>query len=223
MKTIIYIDGYNLYYGCLKDSLDKWLDIKILFFDKIVKVQDNSSQLLKIKFFTAPVKASVASHGNKACTSQSTYHNALKKCYPDIVEITNGYYSLEKATPLEYIKPPNKSHRVTTWKLEEKQTDVNIAIAAYRDATKSDVEQLVFVSNDTDLVPALAAIQEDYPHKIIGVIIPVRDNSPRLGNKQFSQYVKWTRNYITDKELSDSHLPNTIPTNKKPIKKPDYW
>jgi len=27
MKTIIYIDGFNLYYGCLKDSPYKWLNV----------------------------------------------------------------------------------------------------------------------------------------------------------------------------------------------------
>ena len=45
MKTIIYVDGYNLFYGCLKHSLDKWLDIQKLLFDRIVRAQDPSSIL----------------------------------------------------------------------------------------------------------------------------------------------------------------------------------
>jgi len=28
LRTRVYIDGYNLYYGCLKNSTDKWLDIR---------------------------------------------------------------------------------------------------------------------------------------------------------------------------------------------------
>ena len=28
LKTRIYIDGYNLYYGCLKNTSYKWLDLK---------------------------------------------------------------------------------------------------------------------------------------------------------------------------------------------------
>ncbi len=31
METTIYIDGYNLYYGCLKYSPYKWLDLVELF------------------------------------------------------------------------------------------------------------------------------------------------------------------------------------------------
>lgn len=35
MKTIIYVDGYNLFYGCLKHSPDKWLDLYRLLFQRI--------------------------------------------------------------------------------------------------------------------------------------------------------------------------------------------
>jgi 6-hydroxy-3-succinoylpyridine 3-monooxygenase len=28
LRTRVYIDGYNLYYGCLKNSPDKWLDVR---------------------------------------------------------------------------------------------------------------------------------------------------------------------------------------------------
>ena len=31
MRTLVYIDGFNLFYGCLKHSDDKWLDIHRLF------------------------------------------------------------------------------------------------------------------------------------------------------------------------------------------------
>jgi len=30
LRTRVYIDGYNLYYGCLKNSPDKWLDVRAL-------------------------------------------------------------------------------------------------------------------------------------------------------------------------------------------------
>ena len=31
LKTRIYLDGYNFYYGCLKGTPYKWLDPVILF------------------------------------------------------------------------------------------------------------------------------------------------------------------------------------------------
>lgn len=30
LRTRVYIDGYNLYYGCLKNSQHKWLDVRAL-------------------------------------------------------------------------------------------------------------------------------------------------------------------------------------------------
>ena len=64
-KTHIYIDGYNLYYPRLKGSPYKWLDLVALFRDQIVLKQDSTAQVLKVKFFTAPVKTSYARHGQR--------------------------------------------------------------------------------------------------------------------------------------------------------------
>lgn len=119
MKTGIYVDGYNLYYGCLKHSRDKWLDIHALFFKRIVLSQDPSSELHSIKFFTADIRAKVASHGQEAQIAQQNYHRALKALYGQTIEIIKGYYSLEKANLLAYKKPPDKDDRTTVWKLEE--------------------------------------------------------------------------------------------------------
>lgn len=141
-----------------------------------------------------------------------------------MIEVIKGYYSLEKANLIAYHNPPNKTIRHEVWKLEEKQTDVNIALQAYRDCIKQKAEQFVFVSNDTDLAPALQALREDFGDSIeIGVIIPVCKNSKRPNNQQLSQFANWTRQYILEDELSNSQFPPKIPTNKKTIVKPEYW
>jgi hypothetical protein len=56
MKTIIYIDGYNLYYGTLRGTAYKWLDV-VQLFEGICHAQNPASQLVQVKFFTAPIKA----------------------------------------------------------------------------------------------------------------------------------------------------------------------
>ena len=224
MKTTVYIDGYNLYYGCLKHSKDKWLDVHSLF-ERILHAQSPGSRLVSIKFFTADIKARVASQGQAAQHAQQSYHRALEELYPKQIRLIKGYYALEKARLLKYQQPPDKTARVDVWRLEEKQTDVNIALEAYRDAAKSQAEQLVFVSNDTDLAPALAAIREDFAqHVQIGVILPIRKATRgRPGNQSLSEHANWTRRYITSEELAGSQLPVSIPTKKKPIVKPEYW
>ncbi|MED5238205.1 MAG: NYN domain-containing protein [Pseudomonadota bacterium] len=225
MKTIIYVDGYNLFYGCLKHSGDKWLDLKVLLADQILHAQNPHAELVKIKFFTADIKSRVASNGAAAQHAQQAYHRALSVRYPDEIDIIKGYYSLEKARLLKFKQPPDKTERVDVWRLEEKQTDVNIALEAYRDASKGLAKQLVFVSNDTDLAPALKAIRDDFGASLIlGTVIPVRGSgSGRPPNKQLSQYCDWTRSHITDIELRGSHLPEVVATGKKPVVKPGYW
>jgi hypothetical protein len=48
----VYVDGFNLYYGCLKGSPYKWLDLEIL-----CRVLLPSDQISKIRYFTAKVSA----------------------------------------------------------------------------------------------------------------------------------------------------------------------
>lgn len=224
LRTRVYIDGYNLFYGCLKHRNDKWLDIYHLFATHIIHQQNPESIVDKVYFFTADIKSKVSTQGVLAQKAQQSYHRALLKMYPEKIEIIKGYYALERGYLPRYKTPPDKNDRVEVWRLEEKQTDVNITLTAYRDAIKGKAEQIVFVSNDTDLEPALKALREDMGNTItIGVVIPVRVDSRRPPNQRLSQYADWTRSYITDEELASSQLPDKIPTNKKPILKPDYW
>ncbi|MCK4710726.1 MAG: NYN domain-containing protein, partial [Gammaproteobacteria bacterium] len=113
-------------------------------------------------------------------------------------------------------------------RLEEKQTDVTIALHMYRDVMKGDCDQIILVSNDTDLEPALETIRQDKGAAIkIGIVIPVKKlesgRSHRPANQRLSQYADWTRHHILEQELVQSQLPEIIPTKKKPILKPDYW
>ena len=51
MRTYIYIDGFNFYYGAVKDTPYKWLDVKALF----AKILQPHHAILRIKYFTALV------------------------------------------------------------------------------------------------------------------------------------------------------------------------
>jgi uncharacterized LabA/DUF88 family protein len=228
VKTIVYIDGYNLYYGRLKYSEYKWLDLYRLFSEQIVKTQSPQAIVTKVKYFTADIKAKVATHGQAAQHAQNNYHRALETLYPGKVEVIKGFYSLDYAKLPRYKQPPDKTDRVEVWRLEEKQTDVNIALHAYRDAIRQECEQIVLVSNDTDLEPALQIIRADVGDSVdIGIVIPIAKPAPgkahRPPNQRLSQYANWTRRYILDSELESSQLPNPIGTKKKPILRPDYW
>jgi hypothetical protein len=183
-------------------------------------------EVIGVKFFTAPVITRVATKGDKALHSQDSYHKALRASHPDILEIINGYHILEMGYPPRYNDPIDKNDRVEVWRLEEKQTDVNIALHLYRDAARQYCEQIVLVSSDSDLEPALALVKQDYPSFAVGLILPRKQPTGikhRPANQGLSKYANWTRSHVLEEELKRFQLPDKVPTRKKPAIKPDYW
>lgn len=193
----------------------------------ICNIQNPSSDLVKVKYFTAPVKANFATHGQESNKSQITYHRALKEIRGDKIEIIEGYHTVGKGTPVVYKKPIDLNDRVEIWDFEEKQTDVNIAMHMYRDATYDNCLQQILVSSDSDLESAIKFIKEDKPEIILGLIIPKHEPSDDYKTRPVTNYLDkhsdWTRTYIKDEECRKSLFADKIPTKKKPIIKPSYW
>lgn len=228
MKTTIYIDGYNFYYSRLKGTGFKWLDIVELFHRRILLTQEPAAELLEIKFFTSPVKASYARHGQASEHAQTQYHRALQARYPGVVQIIKGFHVFEPSTLPIYGAgtPPDKNQGVRVWVIEEKQTDVNIALHLYRDAVQGQVDQVVVCSNDSDLEAPLRLIRTDTPQVKIGLVMPLREPAladGKVPNKRLTALAHWVRHHIRDEELASSQLPQTVPTKKKPAIKPSHW
>lgn len=147
LRTRVYVDGYNFYYGCLKGTHHKWLDLYKLFQEHVLPSalierdgQHVRSKLLPeaLQFFTATIIESAAK-ARDSVSSQARYHTALRKLHDGRIRIVEGYYSLTKVRaprldPDNPSCPPNACDRVPIWRLEEKQTDVNLALHAYHDA-----------------------------------------------------------------------------------------
>jgi len=110
--------------------------------------------------------------------------------------------------------------------IEEKQTDVNLALHAYRDAVRGECDQLVIRSNDSDVEPALRMLREDVPAAKLGLVMPLRDRTAADGkvpNKRLTALAHWVRHHIRDDELAQSQLPLNVQTRKKPASKPAHW
>ena len=225
MLTTIYIDGFNLYYGALKGTPYKWLDI-VKLFSTITNELNPESNLIKIKYFTAPVKGKVAIRGQQSFQSQNSYLRALNVLYPDLVEIIEGQFSLERGLLPVYKKPLDMQDRVFVWKLEEKQTDVNIALNIYDDVMQGGCEQVILVSNDSDLLPALEFSRQYNPDVKIGVIFPKGydpEHKKRPITGRLQKIADYARSHINENELAKCQLPDVVPTRKKGIFRPDYW
>lgn len=230
IKTAVYIDGYNLYYGRLRGSSFKWLDVVKLFVT-ILEHRDQNEHLECVKFFTAHALANFASNGVASVNAQHAYHRGLSQLYNERIEFVYGKHTYDKSGSLlpSFIEgePYNRLKRSKVWKLEEKKTDVNLAISMYRDAVQKKFDRIILVSNDSDAEPALKAIRLDFPHIMIGVVIPMMPPKPgQIPPRQsgaLTNAADWHISHITDEQLSTSQLPLTIPTNKKPILKPSHW
>lgn len=156
-NTNIYIDGFNLYYGLLKGTSYKWLNIQRCF-ERMYR----SDHIQTINYFTAKVEGD-------DLIDQMRYLEALQTLPK--VQITLGRFQHKWIDcAVERCSYPNKRFSIP----EEKRTDVNIALRMLNDAVKSDAERIVLVSGDSDLVPALELIRREHPGLELFVLIPAR-------------------------------------------------
>ncbi|TQK06727.1 NYN domain-containing protein [Herbaspirillum sp. SJZ107] len=229
--TAVYVDGYNLYYGRLRGTAFKWLDL-VKLFDTLLAQRDQSETLARLHLFTAPALATFASHGNASVEAQAAYHRALKAKYEDRFETIYGTHSFDKSGTLLPVylpdQPFDRTNRTRVWKLEEKKTDVNLALRMYRDACKGRYDRMILVSNDSDAEPALEALRVDFPHIMLGVVMPIRPVTAgmpahRRPSGSLAKQADWTLSHLSDAMLSAAQLPAIIPTKKKPIRKPGHW
>ena len=66
MRTFVYVDGFNLYYGALKGTSWKWLDLPAL----LAKVLQPHHDILTVKYFTARVSATPANQPVEAAATR---------------------------------------------------------------------------------------------------------------------------------------------------------
>jgi len=155
-RTIVYIDGFNLYYGALKGTPNKWLDL-----DRYFRLLRPADDIQAIKYFTALVT------GPKRI-DQETYLRALSTLGG--VEIILGKFK-NKRFQCTNLACAHTGSRFFDAR-EEKRTDVNIAVSMVDDAYQNQCDQFILVSGDSDLVPAIGTIRRRFPAKKIVVYVP---------------------------------------------------
>lgn len=135
LRTAFFVDGYNLFYGLLADTPYKWLDLRSLL-AHIARKQNPRSTTASVDYVTSSVKPALATRGRVSKEAQDTYIRALKSTR---ICVHYGHHQLEPAKAPRFVDRKTKASRVDKidiWKLEEKETDVHIAISMYRTAAK---------------------------------------------------------------------------------------
>ena len=174
MRTIVYIDGFNLFYGLLRNTPWLWLDL-----EKFVRaLLTEKYDIVAIKFFTARIRCDKfmqASPHDQACYLEVLTANPL-------IQIIEGAYKRFRVK-LPFVKEPcvscGKVEYATVWKTEEKKSDVNLAVEKTCDAYENKADAFVLISGDADHAAALAVARRKHG-KVTVVFNPHEGESTEL-------------------------------------------
>lgn len=162
METFVYVDAFNFYYGSVKGTPYKWLDISSL-----CRILLPRHSIARIKYFTALVDPRPDDPDQP--TRQKIYLRALRTI-PNL-EIIYGHY-LTHIVSMPLANPqPGQSAYVRIIRTDEKGSDVNLACHLLRDAHLGLFQCAVTVSGDSDLKTPVVMVKNDLKLPV-GIINP---------------------------------------------------
>lgn len=209
MKVLanVYVDGFNLYYGCVKGTPYKWLNLSKLCTMLLPRYQIN-----RIRYFTALV--SPEKNDRQKVRRQLTYIRALKTIHnlsvhygqflTHVVRRPLATSSLEITEIMEVLDT------------KEKGSDVNLASYLLVDGFKKEYQTGVIISNDSDLVEPIKLATSELGLEI-GILHP-----HERPVKELSQVAKFYRP-IREKVLKACLFPPQLQDVNGIIHKPDMW
>lgn len=163
MRTRVYIDGFNLYYGCLKGTPYKWLNVHALC---VALLPKNKIDL--VRYFTA--KVSARPNDPDQPMRQQTYFRALATV-PQISIHLGHFLTHEVSMPDAQAWYSGRHKPMRVIKTEEKGSDVNLATYLLIDAFDDAFDMAVIVSNDSDLKEPISLVRRRFG-KGIGILNP---------------------------------------------------
>lgn len=202
MRTIVYVDGFNLYFGLRQHGNRRyyWLDVRRMA-EHIVRPPD--FELVETKYFTARVAGArpedtpeKGAEREASRLRQQVYLEALDTLAA--LRVYEGHFLLKR----DYCRCCGKQfHRS-----EEKMTDVQIATEMMEDAFLGRFDSAVVVSGDGDLVPPIRTILRHFPQKRILVAFPPHRRSLSLTTAASDWIDIWPRTF--DKSQLPEELKN---------------
>jgi uncharacterized LabA/DUF88 family protein len=207
VATNVYVDAFNLYYGCLKGTPYRWLDLGALCARLLPRDRIN-----RIRYFTAAL--SIRPDDPRVRQRQQIYLRALTTV-PGL-SIHYGHF-LSHVVRMPLANPPSRGARtVVVVKTEEKSSDVNLATFLLLDAFKRDCDTAVVVSNDSDLKLPIEVAQNELDLRV-GVVNPhPPDRRSRALRPTFLKQIRASA-------LAACQFPPELRDAKGVIRKPGGW
>lgn len=218
-SAIAYIDGFNFYYGVVKDSPAlKWLNFEALC-DRLLRGYD----VRAVNYYTAKVKDRPADLGQSQ--RQNDYLRALDSC--SRTHIVLGQFQRKKSTVdaaggqqvvlsggAIATLADGQTIRGKVW--EEKGSDVNLGVDLSWDAAGGGIHTALVVSNDLDLQRAVTRAMQ----RGVQVIVV---NPHHRTNERPSLIGSDTRK-LSRSMLQAAQFPDTVPVGQgRDVRRPATW
>jgi len=207
-KTYVYVDGFNLYYGAVKDTPYKWLNIR-----RLSELLLPGYSIARIKYFSARVSARKADPDKP--TRQQIYLRALRTL-PELEIIYGSFLSHDVMMPVAEPAAGNPRFAKVT-RTEEKGSDVNIATHLVHDGHQHSFEAAVLITNDSDLLEPIRIVRHELRLEV-GILNPHRHTPSRVLTKHAS-FIK----QIREGTLKSSQFPPTLRDANGEFHKPQTW
>jgi hypothetical protein len=208
MRTRIDVDAFNLYYGALRGTRFKWLDLDALCRNLLKP----ANRIEHIHDCTARVSARDGDHGQPQ--RQELYFRALRTI-PHLT-ITLGHF-LSNDVRMATVSPSGAiGGTVQVRKTEEKGSDVNLATLLVKEGFQNLYDVALVISNDSDLLLPIEVVKEDLG-KPVGVVNPHQKPSSRL--RRSASFYKQIRKGV----LGASQFPTALSDSRGSFTKPAGW
>jgi hypothetical protein len=204
MKANVYVDGFNLYYGAVKGTPYRWLNIAAMC--RLLLPHD---QISRIKYFTALVNPRPNDPDQPA--RQQILFRALRTI-PNLSITLGTFLTHEVMVPLA----PPASGYVKVIKTEEKGSDVNLATELLVDGFSNDYEIAIIISNDSDLLLPIQVVTR-HLSKPVGLLNPQKH--PSVALLPHVKFVKQIRSGV----LAKSQFPTILSDSQGSFSKPVGW
>jgi hypothetical protein len=212
MKTAFVVDGFNLYHSLVDASKSlghpdergtKWLDLWGLC-ASYLSALGRGSTIECVHYFSA----------------SATHLEATK---PGVVARHNHYIECLKATGVQVEmgrfkkKPARCRHCKKSLRLrEEKETDVAVGAKILELLHDLTVEQVVVVTGDTDVAPAVRAAKRMFPGAPLWFVFP--------WNRRNDELALTTPSIQITREAYERHqFPDPLILNGRTFQKPGSW
>lgn len=206
-RTNVYIDSWNLYFSCLKNTPYRWINVAELCRLSLPA----HFQVNRIRFFTARIRA------RPTDPQQAVRQDTLFRALQTLPNLTMHFGTfLVSTTTMPLVTPlPDGTRFVQVIKTEEKGSDVNLATNLLVDAFDQDFDAAVIVSDDSDLVEPIQIVRRKFGHHVTVL-------SPRGRSRELSKIATRFRQ-IQPAVLQASQFARTLTDANGSFTKPASW